>query len=102
MQTFTQYSWPGNIRQLRNVINRMVIMTRGERLTLRDVPSELQETKIVAAGFKETASHHLNLAETEQRLIRQALAETQGNISRAAILLGISRRTLHRKLKDLR
>ena len=102
MQTFLQYPWKGNVRELRNVIHRMVVMSRGERLVMRDLPMELREVEAPTASLTERGEIALNLAETEQRLIRQALKQTGGNISRAAPLLGISRRTLHRKLKDLK
>jgi len=100
MQAFQQHPWQGNIRELRNVIQRMVVMARGERLTLRDVPEELKSAEGASSTESAVAPPTLNLLETEQRLIRLALKQTGGNISRAAPLLGISRRTLHRKLKE--
>lgn len=100
LQIFIGYSWPGNIRELRNVVNRMVVMTRGERLTIRDVPTEILKTE-PSFPSPQIESVTLNLAETEKHLIRRALDQTAGNITRAALLLGISRRTLHRKLNTL-
>ncbi len=100
MDLFQKYAWPGNIRELRNVVNRMVVMARGERLMSRDAPSELKESKPLPPSST-TASESLNLAEMEKRLIAKALEKTGGNISRAAPLLGISRRTMHRKLNEL-
>lgn len=86
-----RYRWPGNIRQLRNVIDSAVVLADGETiqpqdLGLHDVGSQTLET--------------LNLSEWEQRLIRQALERSGGNVPEAAGLLGISRATLYRKIDD--
>jgi two-component system, NtrC family, response regulator AtoC len=98
LQVLQGYSWPGNIRELRNVINRMVVLARGDRLQLRDVPPEVKEVRSDGVATSDAAT--LDLAEMERQFIRKALERTNGVISRAAILLGISRRTLHRKLKE--
>lgn len=99
MRILTHHPWPGNIRELRNIINRMVVLCRGERLTPRDLPPEIRGN-VPVADAPGAESPTLNLAETEKRLIQRALQQTAGNISRAAQLLGISRRTLHRKLSE--
>ncbi|MBI4028154.1 MAG: sigma-54-dependent Fis family transcriptional regulator [Verrucomicrobia bacterium] len=101
MQLFLRHSWPGNIRELRNVVNRMVVMSRGERLAARDAPPELREAQASPAFASDGGEGNLNLAAMERRLIVKALKQTGGNISRAAPLLGVSRRTLHRKLKEM-
>jgi two-component system, NtrC family, response regulator AtoC len=101
LDVFQHYSWPGNIRELRNVINRMVVMSRGDRLMYTDLPPELRNLQ-PASGNSSTKLTSLNLAENEHFLIQKALEQTKGNISRAAELLGISRRTLHRKLNELK
>jgi DNA-binding NtrC family response regulator len=91
------YDWPGNVRELRNVIEQMVVLARGERLTLRDVPAavrggaDLTKISVVRTG--------MTVEEAERQLILQALKETDGNRTKAAEKIGISRRTLHRKLK---
>jgi DNA-binding NtrC family response regulator len=102
-QVFMHYSWPGNIRELRNVLNRMVVMARGEKLALKDVPSELLEIKHPSTQKESSFGEEpiFNLAEMEKRLIQKALVQTRQNISKAAVLLGISRRTLHRKLEEM-
>jgi DNA-binding NtrC family response regulator len=91
------YDWPGNVRELRNTIEQMVVLARAERLTLRDVPAAIRGgadlTKISAVRTGMTVE------EAERQLIVQALKETGGNRTRAAEKIGISRRTLHRKLK---
>ncbi|HVM59422.1 MAG TPA: sigma-54 dependent transcriptional regulator [Verrucomicrobiae bacterium] len=92
------YDWPGNVRELRNAIEQMVVLARSERLTLRDVPAAIRAaadpTKINAVRTGMTVE------EAERQLIVQALKETDGNRTKAAQRIGISRRTLHRKLKQ--
>jgi len=91
------YDWPGNVRELRNTIEQMVVLARGERLTLRDVPAairggaDLTKITVVRAG--------MTVEEAERQLMVQALKEMHGNRTRAAQKIGMSRRTLHRKLK---
>jgi len=91
------YDWPGNVRELRNTIEQMVVLARVERLTLRDVPAairgaaDLTKISVVRTG--------MTVEEAERQLIVQALKEMDGNRTRAAQKIGISRRTLHRKLK---
>ena len=91
------YDWPGNVRELRNTIEQMVVLARGERLTLRDVPAairggaDLTKISVVRTG--------MTVEEAERQLIIQALKEMGGNRTRAAEKIGMSRRTLHRKLK---
>jgi len=107
MEALLRYDWPGNVRKLRNVIENCVVMTTGPKLGLRNLPVEIREA--AAGGGSSTASKFVpakgsrfNLHETEHRLILQALEDTGGNITLAAKKLGISRRTLHRKLKQLK
>ena len=110
MQLLERYPWPGNIRELRAAIERAVVMAGGPKITVRDLPPSVREaTTAIAgsiAGIKVPAftksGQHLNLQETEHRLIARALDETAGNVTKAARSLGISRRTLHRRLKELR
>ena len=99
------YSWPGNVRELRNSVERMVVMARGTSLTLKDVPAELRqavaedlETREQGALTDEEPGTSLDIDTNERGLIIKALRETGGNRTAAARRLGISRRTLHRKL----
>ncbi len=101
MNTLLAYDWPGNVRELRTAIEHGVVMANGPKVTVRDLPAGVrQRGEGSAAVFSETVNP-LDLAETEKRLITQALAATKGNITAAAKRLGISRRTLHRKLNEL-
>jgi two-component system response regulator HydG len=91
------YSWPGNVRELENVIERAVVLSRSEGLTESDLPDH-----IAAAAPSATASLTFDvgtpLDEIELRVIRETLRHTKGDKSVAAQLLGISTRTIYRKL----
>ncbi|MGI9113495.1 MAG: sigma-54-dependent transcriptional regulator [Chthoniobacterales bacterium] len=101
MNTLLVYDWPGNVRELRTAIEHGVVMANGPKVTLRDLPASVRQRAGAAAfGVSETINP-LDLAQTEKRLIAQALAATKGNITAAAKQLGISRRTLHRKLNEM-
>jgi two-component system, NtrC family, response regulator AtoC len=109
MNTLLTYNWPGNVRELRTAIEHGVVMANGPKITLRDLPANVRQatgatlpggiTPGKAFGEKSSA---LDLHETEKRLIMQALATTNGNITKAAQKLGISRRTLHRKINEMK
>ena len=90
--------WQGNIRELRNCVERMVVLASGKMLDIADVP-ELIST--VPATVKKEPVNPLNLESSEKELIRKALAECGNNRAAAARKLGISRRTLYRKLEEL-
>ncbi len=99
MQALAAYRWPGNVRQLRNAVECMVVITRGDTLEIGDVPDYVRaqpeedsdEPGLAAAGF--------NIDDKEKELIRQALAVAEGNREKAAAMLGIGERTLYRKIK---
>lgn len=92
----SDYDWPGNVRQLRNIVEKMTILASGDTLEEEDVPSEL---KFKTPIFQDQAEPD-TLAELEKRKILSALDAANGNKTAAATALGISRRTLHRKLND--
>ncbi len=85
-----EYAWPGNVRQLRNVIDSAVVLAAGEEILISDF--SLNESK---GEVFDT----LNVEQWEQRLIHEALKRTRGNMPEAAELLGISRATLYRKIE---
>jgi len=105
MNTLIAYDWPGNVRELRTAIEHGVVMSTGPKVTLRDLPAAVRQAAPAAAvrvsRIDEGASP-LDLHATEKRLIAQALTATKGNITAAAKKLGISRRTLHRKLNEMK
>jgi two-component system, NtrC family, response regulator AtoC len=111
MDALLTYDWPGNIRELRTAIEHGVVMATGKQVTLRDLPVAVRRAASPAGAklpggvspteaFGEKTSP-LDLHETERRLIAQALAATNGNVTAAAKKLGISRRTLHRKINEM-
>ena len=106
LKALEDYSWPGNVRQLRNVIEKMVVLASGSRLTVDDIPLEVtagpsQHSTVPSpssATGADTPSLPSTLADSEKDLILSVLAKCGNNKSKAADVLGISRRTLHRKL----
>lgn len=116
MKALEDYSWPGNVRQLRNVIEKMVVLAGSEKLTREDVPVEILTPPVGAAQPIPAAAatppsgavtssgaptETTTLADVERRQILAALDACGGNKTAAAERLGISRRTLHRKIKTL-
>ena len=102
MRLLQDYRWPGNIRELRNFAENTVVMKRGGRLTRYDLePRFLGEAHVAAAAAPASpAANPLSMEENEKRLLRNALVQAKGNRTQAAKLLGMSRRTLHRKLNQ--
>jgi DNA-binding NtrC family response regulator len=96
MEMIRNYPWPGNIRELRNCIERMVVLCPGEMLDVRDLPDNVRSGISELPGGAET----LDLNQHEALLITKALEESNGNRTQAAQKLGISRRTLHRRLHE--
>ncbi len=100
------YPWPGNVRELEHALERAALLSEGETITDHDLPPEIlapkDELTVIlpdsAAGFKETVARLIRDAEV--RLIRRALAQSGGNRTEAARLLGISRRALLYKLNE--
>jgi two-component system response regulator AtoC len=102
------YDWPGNVRELRTAIEHGVVMTTGPKITLRDLPMAVRQAAgaSLPRGISPTKAfgekiNPLDLHETERKLVLQALATTRGNVTAAAKRLGISRRTLHRKINEM-
>jgi DNA-binding NtrC family response regulator len=100
MELLMNYSWPGNVRELRTAIEHAVVLCRGERISARDLPASVREGSASAAVDPQRvlARNDLTVKEAEKQLIIRALKETQGNRTLAARKIGMSRRTLHRKL----
>lgn len=115
-----KYPWPGNVRQLRNAIEKMTILSSGGELDLADIPEEIRSPRLPSiastplsslaapkpaaapaasqSGAEAQPPH--TLAESEKSIVIAALREAAGNVTKAAKLLGISRRTLHRRIND--
>ncbi len=94
---FNSYSFPGNIRELKHIIERAVILTDGPMIEAKHLPERIRETDLIPQQVG--SNKVLSLNEMEKLHILKAIEATQGNKSKAAELLGISRAALWRKLK---
>lgn len=94
------YPWPGNVRQLRNVVENMVVLATGEKLTVDDLPAEIcrRPEEMASAQLGQLAG--ISIEEAEKELIRNTLKMVGGNREQAAKILGIGERTLYRKIKE--
>jgi len=96
LSNLESYHWPGNVRQLENVVERAVALNTSGVFDFEDLPREIQESRrVMPAGDQQW----LTLDQMEERYIREVLEAVEGNISRAAEILGIDRRTLYRRLE---
>ncbi len=100
--TLMRHDWPGNVRQLMNVVQNMVVIAEGDKIEPRHLPAEVRQ-----AGGDETTqlsvsggTGGMSLDQIEKKAIRDALRVTAGNREQAAKMLGIGERTLYRKLKE--
>jgi len=94
METLQEHRWPGNVRELRHAVERSVLMARGRRIE----PADLGLRRREGSG---ELTEGLTLQEAERLMIEKALERYQGNVSRAAEALGLSRSALYRRLKSL-
>ncbi|MDP6986712.1 MAG: sigma-54 dependent transcriptional regulator [Phycisphaerales bacterium] len=99
MMRLLSYNWPGNVRQLFNVVQRMIVMTDGPHVDVRDVPDDIrlhEDDEHVHLG----SLAGIGLDRLEKEAIRQTLIMTGANREQTAEILGIGERTLYRKLKE--
>ena len=96
------YDWPGNVREVFQLMHRMVVMAQGDTIDVRDIPNEIRAGDDAAEGHAQSRAGlaGVGLAKLEKEAIRQTLAMTQGNRELTAQMLGIGERTLYRKLKE--
>lgn len=99
LATLRMYSWPGNVRELRNMIEGIVVITSNKVIEVDDLPSEVSAPSNRPLNLQLPVGH--TLGEVEETLIRQTLKATGGNRTRTSDILGISLRTLQRKIKLL-
>jgi Nif-specific regulatory protein len=99
MQTLLAYDWPGNIRELRNTIERATVLADGEVITIHDLPDKFRTLDIEGVS---TSSLRQAIDEFEREYIRRSMTESKGNKETAANKLGVDLATLYRKLKKLR
>ncbi len=99
-QALMSYSWPGNVRQLRNAIESSVALSQGSKLAVRDLPADVRP----ASGGELTGGINnlvgISIEQAERELIKNTLKLTDGNREQAAKILGIGERTLYRKIKE--
>ncbi|MFN7132164.1 MAG: sigma-54 interaction domain-containing protein, partial [Myxococcales bacterium] len=112
LEIMQEYEWPGNIRELENMMERMILFADGPVILARDLPQPLKEAdtvKVPLAGFSAAAQGvdasmkdivRQAAAELERDLIGRALEETGGNVTQAAKKLKISRKSLQNKMKE--
>ncbi len=98
MAALMRYPYPGNVRELRNILERISVLAKGERAEVKDLPRDILEQ----GGGGDEGSYNLALAtaRAEQECISRALQQSGGNKTEAARLLGISRKNLWEKLKE--
>ncbi len=113
VEALTRYDWPGNARELQNVVERMLCVARDKRLSYRDLPSEVREETIISlqdreqvnpgtiasVGLERKRRKQLRAAAEEQEIV-ELLGQYGGNITMVARHMGISRNTLYRKIRE--
>jgi two-component system response regulator HydG len=100
LDLLVRYDWPGNIRELENVVERAVILSRDEVLVPADLPPQIRMLSPEEGKDPFAIPAGMSLEEMERAMIVKTLDETGGNRTRASEILGINRRTLQNKLKQ--
>ncbi|HET8838784.1 MAG TPA: sigma-54 dependent transcriptional regulator [Flavobacteriaceae bacterium] len=95
LEAFQRYSWPGNLRELQNVIKRAVLLTQEKFIPLKSLPVKIATAQTVTAN-----AYNLFKSKNEQEMLLDALEKSNGNKSRAARILKVDRKTLYNKLKQ--
>jgi DNA-binding NtrC family response regulator len=98
MSLLQNYHWPGNVRQLRTVMESAVILSSGKEILPRNLPEEIRNDTQPANAIRLRVG--MTVADAERELIRATLAELQGNKAKASRMLGLGRKTLYRKLEE--
>ena len=98
-QALMSYSWPGNVRQLRNVIERMVVLSASNKIGVETLPPEIRPAAADVGGSMNNLVG-ISIEQAEKELIRNTLQLVNGNREQAAKILGIGERTLYRKIKE--
>ena len=96
MRAFHEYHWPGNIREMRNILERAVVLAKKKEIALHELPNEFHRLE----GKNTHTISVKPLWEVEMQTILKALQECKGNKSRAAKMLGISRKALYKKIES--
>ncbi len=99
MNLLSEYEWTGNVRELENTIESILVINSPEVIDLRHLPQEIRESKRGTEVIPVRIGTPLE--EIEKEILRETLRATRGNKRRAAQLLGINVRTIHRKMEGL-
>jgi two-component system, NtrC family, response regulator HydG len=102
LAVLTAYAWPGTARELESVIERAVALATGPSLSPDDLPDRIRQDAQAVTLIANAKANRMTLQELEREYILEMLRVTGNNKSRAAEILGVDRRTLHRKLDDYR
>jgi DNA-binding NtrC family response regulator len=101
MTRLLRYPWPGNVRELQNAIQRGVILSRSNTITVKELPPKVAGLEISSARiFGEAVDKRMSLEQLEQAYIGAVLDSVNGNKTEAASILHIDRKTLYRKLEE--
>jgi DNA-binding NtrC family response regulator len=100
MAFLADYHWPGNVRQLLNTLESVLVFTPGQQIGTRDLPAEIRRATGNREVIRSAAEQGITLAELERDYIFEVLRRANGNKTRAAEILGIPRRTLYRRLDE--
>lgn len=102
LATLVAYRWPGNVRELENAMERALVLAKGARITLEDLPERIISPERSSQAVARSRVQKPTLRDFERDYILETLRETGGNKQRAAELLGLDRKTLYRKLEEYR
>ena len=100
IQFILQYDWPGNVAQLRSMLEGMIILSSEKVLDISHIPKDFLSNSALSSGSKLNIIPGITIVEYEKEIIRENLRSTSGNREKCAKLLGISERTLYRKIKE--
>lgn len=98
---FKQYNWPGNVRELNNILSKMYFMSNGNEIMYKDIPGHIRYGDQMGSVGADEDSMDKTIEELEKQLVLQTLKRTQGNLSKTAAILKISRPRLYRILEKI-
>ncbi|HEX9879238.1 MAG TPA: sigma-54 dependent transcriptional regulator [Candidatus Binatia bacterium] len=100
LASLTNYYWPGNVRELEFTVERAVLLGKGEKIDIADLPPEFLASNHREVSIEEALASRYTLRELEREYIKRVMQLTKGNKTEAAGILGVDRTTLYRKLED--